>query len=171
VWIDNGDLLARVVDEDLVAGDVILPHARRQPALEAAQQLAEAAVAVAVGPGRPVFLPEHHHGDAGLLQIDDQLGPVGLRTPAGTLLDPGTVEEPLLEGVVGELARQRPAQPRVHGALQVLLDGAAGNAQHARNLAAAGAVAGQTQHLALLSHGQFPLRRHPAPPSLSTRGS
>ena len=29
VRIDDGDLLAGVVDEDLVAGDVILPHARR----------------------------------------------------------------------------------------------------------------------------------------------
>ena len=103
VWIDDGDLLAGIVDKDLVAGDVILPHARLQPALEAAEQVAEATVAVPVGLDRPVFLPEHHHGDAGLLQIDDQLGPVGLRATAGALLDSGMVEEPLLEGVVGEL--------------------------------------------------------------------
>ena len=58
--IDDGDLLAGVVDEDLVAGDMVLPHGRREPALEAAEELAEAAVAVPVGMDRPVLLPEHH---------------------------------------------------------------------------------------------------------------
>ena len=170
VRIGDRDLLAGIVDEDLVAGIVILPHARRQPALEAAEQLAEATVAVPVGLDRPVFFPEHHHGDAGLLQIDDQLGPVGLRAAAEARLDPGPGEQPGLEGIVGEIARQRPAQPHVRGARQVLLNGAAGHAQHACDLAAAGAVPGQTQHLAQLSHGQLPLRRHPVPPSRSTGG-
>ena len=37
-----------------------------------------------------------------------------------------------------------------------------------RDLAAAGSIAGQAQHLAQLSHGQLPLCRHPVPPSRST---
>ncbi|WP_164761877.1 MULTISPECIES: hypothetical protein [unclassified Mesorhizobium] len=39
--VDNGDLRARIVDEDLVAGDVMLPHRRRKPPFETAKEIAE----------------------------------------------------------------------------------------------------------------------------------
>jgi hypothetical protein len=56
-WIDDRDLLARVVDENLVASDVVLPHAGRQLALELAEQFAVAAVRVAFRMNCPIFLP------------------------------------------------------------------------------------------------------------------
>ncbi len=96
--VDDGDLLAGIVDEDLVAGDMVLPHRRRQPPLEAAKQIAEPAVAVAAGMDRAIFFPQDQQGDARLLQLDDQLGPVRLRAPPHALLDPGRVEQPASQG-------------------------------------------------------------------------
>ena len=159
--IDDGDLLAGIVDEDLVAGDMVLPHGRREPALERTEELAEAAVAIAVGMDGPILLPEDLQRDAGLLQLDDSIGPVGLGPATLSLLDAGAGEEPALQGLVGQLARQGPAQARLFGALEVLLDGAARDPQPLGDVAHARAVPGKAQHLAQLSHGQLPLGRHP----------
>jgi hypothetical protein len=41
--IDNPDPLARIIDERLVPGDMMLAHHWRQPAFEPAKQLAKAA--------------------------------------------------------------------------------------------------------------------------------
>jgi hypothetical protein len=54
--IDDRDPLAGIVDERLLSGDVVLPHHRAQPPLEAAQQIAEPAVAVALLVDLPIFL-------------------------------------------------------------------------------------------------------------------
>jgi hypothetical protein len=56
--VHDADALAGIVDENLVAGDMVLPHHRRQPPLEAAEQIAEAAVAISFRMRRPVFLPQ-----------------------------------------------------------------------------------------------------------------
>ena len=53
--IDDRNPPAGIVDERLLAGDVVLAHHRAQAALEAAQQIAESAVAVLVD--LPIFLP------------------------------------------------------------------------------------------------------------------
>lgn len=55
--IDDGDLPAGIVHEDLVAGNVLLAHGRRQTMSEAAVEFAEAAVAVAARMSRAVLLP------------------------------------------------------------------------------------------------------------------
>ena len=56
--IGDPDPLARIVDERLLPGDVVLAHHRRQPPFEPAKQIAEPAVAVALGMDLSVFLPE-----------------------------------------------------------------------------------------------------------------
>jgi hypothetical protein len=61
--IDDGDLLAGVVDEHLVTGDLMLAHHRGQPPLEFAIKIAEPRVAVAARMA-PVLLPQHHQIDA-----------------------------------------------------------------------------------------------------------
>jgi hypothetical protein len=72
----------------LLAGGVVLPHGRRQPMFELAVELAEPAVAVAVGVCRAVFLPQHGRIDPGALHLADQRGPIGLDPAARPHLGP-----------------------------------------------------------------------------------
>ena len=139
---------------------MVLAHGRREAALERAEELAEAAVAIAFGMDSPVLLPEDLQRDAGLSQLDDRIGPVGLRSTALSLLDAGTGKQPALQGLVGQRAGQGPAQAGLFGALEVLLDGAARDPEPLGNVAHAHAVTGKAQHLSQLSHGQLPLGRH-----------
>ena len=55
--IDDPDLLARVIDEYLVASGVVLAHHRRQAPLELPEQVAEPRVAVAIRMPRPDIPP------------------------------------------------------------------------------------------------------------------
>jgi len=72
------DGLPGIIDKHALAGRMRLPHGRRQPALPGAVQLAPAAVAVAVGFGLPIFLPQQHQGDAGPAQLVVDMGPIRL---------------------------------------------------------------------------------------------
>ena len=82
--IGDPDPFARIVDERLLPGDVVLTHHRGQPPFESTQQIAETAVAVALGMDLSVFLPEDRHRDARTLQLARQGGPPPLpcATPA-----------------------------------------------------------------------------------------
>ncbi len=135
--IDDWHPLAGIVHEGLVASGVLLAHRRRQALLEAAEQFAEAAVAVSVGMDAAIFLPEHKKRHARLLQFDGELGPIRLLASPLALLDPGAGEQPMLERLIGQFARQWPGQARQRRPLQVILHGAARNTKHHRNLAAA----------------------------------
>jgi hypothetical protein len=106
--VDDRHLLAGVVDEDLVAGDVVLAHDRRQPPLELAVQVAEARVAVAVGLRLPVLLPQDHQADAGPLHLAGQRRPVRLGAAAAARAHTGAGKQLLLQELVGQLRRQRP---------------------------------------------------------------
>jgi hypothetical protein len=90
--IDDGDLLAGVIDEQLVAGDVVLPHGRCQAMLEVTVELAEAAVAVPVGMASAVFFPEHHEVDAWSLHLAHQCSPIRLGASAQPGLGAGASE-------------------------------------------------------------------------------
>jgi hypothetical protein len=158
--VDDGDLLAGIVDEHLVAGRVILPHDRREPPLERAEQIAEPAVAIALRVGLAILLPQQHQIDAGPLQLAGERRPVRLRSAAKAPLHAGAGEQPLLERDIGQLGRQRPGEPRRLGSLQIVLDRAARHAEHPPDLARADAVADQPQYLSYLPHGQLSPRRH-----------
>ena len=85
--VDDRQRLAGIVDEHLVAGDMVLAHRGRKPLLETAEQLAEPAVAVAIRMNRAIFLPKDLQGHARPLQLDRQRAPIGFHPPAQALLD------------------------------------------------------------------------------------
>ena len=87
--IGDPDPLARVVDERLLPGDVVLAHHRGQPPFETAKQIAEAAVAVTLRMDLSIFLPEDRHRDARTLELARQGRPVRLGPPPLALRDPG----------------------------------------------------------------------------------
>ncbi len=160
--IDDPDLLAGVVDEDLVAGGMVLAHHRGEPALELPVEIAEPGVAVAVRMGLPVLLPEHHQVDPGAAHLPDQARPVRLGQPAHALLHPGPGKQALLQHRVGDLGAERPGQAGGARSGEVVLHGRAGDAQRSPDLSRTRPVAGETQHLFDLSHGQLSPGRHPA---------
>src|SRR5690606_25111881 len=62
--VDDGDRLPGVIDEELLAGPVLLAHDEVEAALPGAVALAEAAILVAVGVKRLVLLPQQHERHA-----------------------------------------------------------------------------------------------------------
>jgi hypothetical protein len=58
--VEDGDLLAGEVDEQLVACDMVLAHGRAQAQFVFPEQLTTSAVAVSVGMNGAVFLPQEH---------------------------------------------------------------------------------------------------------------
>ena len=60
--VDDLDGGPGVVDEHLLAGEMGLAHGRREAGFPGPMQIAEAAVAVAGGPGRPILLPQQRQG-------------------------------------------------------------------------------------------------------------
>ncbi len=71
-----------------------------QPPFESTKQIAEAAVAVTLGIGVSVFLPEDRHRDAGTLQLARQGRPARRDPPPLALRDPGATKELALERIV-----------------------------------------------------------------------
>ncbi|MCY1358188.1 hypothetical protein D9M69_447130 [compost metagenome] len=145
--IDDRHPLAGIVHEGLVASGMLLAHRRRQALLEAAEQFAEAAIAVSVGMDTAIFLPEDQQRDARLLQLDRELSPIRFLASPLALLDPGAGEKPMLKRIVGQFSGQWPGQPRHGCSLQIILHGAACNAEHHRDLAATCSASGKPEHL------------------------
>ena len=92
--IGDPDPLARIVDERLLPGDVVLAHHGSQPPFEPTQQIAEPAVAVTLGMDLPVFLPEDRHRHARTFQLARQARPVRLDPPPLALRAAGAAEKP-----------------------------------------------------------------------------
>jgi hypothetical protein len=86
-----------------------------------------------------------------------QAGSTRRRMPRGA---PLRGKKPSLQHRVGQLTRQRPNQPRHLRPLQIILDRAAGDAQHPPNLPRADTFASQSQCVSYLPHRQLSLRRH-----------
>jgi hypothetical protein len=110
--IDDRHLLARVVDKQLVASSMVLAHHRREPPLELTEEIAEARVAVTVGVGLAVLLPQHRQIDAGSLSLAHERAPVRLVPPTQPWSEAAATEETLLEHRVGDLGAERPIKPR-----------------------------------------------------------
>ncbi len=102
---DHRHGVAGVVHKELLAAQVGLAHGHRQPGFPAAVELAEAAVAVALGVGLDVLVPEDLQRDVLALQLAVHRRPVGLR-PATMALPPSSLPiEARLELGVGQLQR------------------------------------------------------------------
>ena len=101
--IGNPDPLARIVDERLFSGDMVLAHHWRQPSFEPAKQIAETAVAIALGMDLSVFLPKDHHRHAGSFQLARQGRPVRLDSPPLARRDPGPPKEPMFQSLLGDV--------------------------------------------------------------------
>ena len=143
--IGDPDPLARIVDERLLPGDVVLAHHGGQPPFETAKQIAEAAVAVTLRMDLSVFLPEDRHRDARTLQLARQGRPVRLGPPPLALRDPGPPIQPRFQSLVGDVVRQRPCQPGRRRPLQIVLDRRARHAKTSPDLARAHPIVAQPQ--------------------------
>ena len=77
--IGDADPLAGIVHERLLAGDMMLAHHWRQPTFEAAQQIAEPTVAIAVRMRRPMLPPQKLQRHAWSLELAMDCRPVRQR--------------------------------------------------------------------------------------------
>ena len=151
--VDQLDGLPGIVDKHALAGRMRLAHRRRQPALPGAVQLAPAAVAVAVGFGLPVFLPQQHQGDTGPAQLVVDMGPIRLGLATRSLGTAGAGIQHRLQRPVAQCRRQRPAKLRGGNPLEGERDGAARHPDRARNGSLGGAAfVLEAQNLAYPSH-------------------
>ncbi|WP_287064825.1 hypothetical protein [Mesorhizobium sp.] len=96
----------------------------------------------------------------GFLSSNPKIGPVWFCASSRALFDAVASEEFVLERIVGQFARQGPAQSNRGCTLQIILHRTARYPQYDRNLAGARPASGKPQHLSQLSHGQPSLCRH-----------
>lgn len=102
--------VAGVIDKQLVAAGVGLPHRHRDARGPAAVQLAEPRIAISVGMPLSVLVPQDLQRDVLALQLAVNRCPIGLATPPVPLLLSGCGEELLFEHPVGHVGRQWPTQ-------------------------------------------------------------
>ena len=132
--VDDVQRIAGVVDEDALAGDMMLAHGRRQPPLPAAVEVAEPAVSVAVlGMDGAVLLPHQRERDPLAPKLAMDRRPVRLRQAAPRLAARRR-EKPALDVSVGRARRQRPGQAGAIGALKVLRNRRLSDRQARRDL-------------------------------------
>jgi hypothetical protein len=109
--VDDRRLLPGVIDEDLLAGPVLLAHREPMAGEPLAVVVAEPGVAVAVGVLLEILEVQQFQGDAGLLPLGVEVRAIGdgAAAPAGRR----HAVETGLQDVVGELLDLLPVQPRV----------------------------------------------------------
>lgn len=164
--IDDPDRVARPVDEQLLAGEMRLPHRRRDRSPPRVVQLAEARVAVAVRLLGQILLPQQRERHAATRQLALHLRPVDRRT--GAFVADDRKQAPVELDVV-EPVRQRPSEARDRGPAHVLRRLRLADAGRLADLAVAqskGVL--QAKHLAHFAHRQS-LRRHRLTPLLRGR--
>ena len=108
---DHRHRVAGVIDKQLVAADVSLPHRHRQSRRPTAVQLAEARIAIPLGAALDVLVPQHRQGDVLALELTVNLSPIGLDMTPMALLGASGREQRRLQRGVGHLTGQWPAQP------------------------------------------------------------
>ena len=153
--IDDRRLLAGVVDEQLLAGAMDLPHGQASVLEPPAVDLAVLRVAVPVRMVLEVLEVEQLQGDAGLAPFAVDVGAIRPR-PRGALGDrgEGARVEPRLQRLVGQGLDGGPVQPGLLGLLQDDGDGAEADAQALGHLAVGPAQDPLlAEDLADLSHG------------------
>src|SRR6266851_919253 len=149
---DHRHRVAGVIDKQLVAAGMGLPHRNRDPGGPAPVQLAEPRIAIPVGMPLDVLVPKDLQRDVLALQLAVNRRPVGLGATAVTLLlaDPG--KELRFQRRVGQLARQWPVQPGDREPLQCQPDGRERHADSAGDLVAGYPGGLQPKHVAHLAH-------------------
>lgn len=131
--VAHGDRVARVINEELLAGTVLLAQAHGLLAEPLAVELAVLAVAVPFGSvRRPVLLPEQLQGDVAAAQLVADVSHVR-RRPRRAVALPHR-EQQGIQALLVHPRRQRPAQPRGTRPPQVVRHRAAGQAAAARDL-------------------------------------
>ena len=151
---DHRHRVAGVIDEQLVATHVGLPHRDRELAFPDSVQLAEARVAVALRIARDVLVPQDRQRDVLALELAMDSGPVGLDLTPVTLLRAGIGEQPRLECGFGHVLGHRPAQPGSLEAFDCRADRRRGHANPTRDLTGRYATNElQPKHFAHLAHG------------------
>jgi hypothetical protein len=159
---DHRHRVAGVIDKQLVAADVSLPHRDRQSRRPTAVQLAEARIAIPLGTALDVLVPQHRQGDVLALELAVNLSPIGLDMTPMALLGAGCREQRRLQRGVGHLSRQWPAQPGTRHPFQGQPDSRRRNTYSAGNLVEPDPGGRQTKYFAHLAH-RCPLCWHPLP--------
>jgi hypothetical protein len=159
---DHRHRVAGVIDEQLVAADVGLPHRDREPRRPTAVQLAKARIAISFGAAFDVLVPQHRQGDVLALELAVNLSPIGFDMTPMALLGASRREQRRLQRCIRHLCRQWPAQPGTRQSLQRQPDSRRRNADSAGNLVEPDPRGPQTKHFAHLAH-HCPLCWHPLP--------
>jgi hypothetical protein len=115
---DHRHRVAGIIDKQLVAAGMGLPHRHRNPRCPAAVQLAKARIAIPVGMQLDVFVPQDLQRDVLALQLAVKRRPIGLGTATMPLLFADRSEELRFQRGIGHLGRQRPVQFRCRQPLQ-----------------------------------------------------
>ena len=149
--VDHRERRAGVIDEQALAGDVVLPHGRRQPRLPGAVELAETAIAVAVGVDGAMLLPQQLQRHPWPAQLAVDCRPV---RPRSTILGRrGRRIEPALQLFVRQPFRQRPGQAGTPRPPDAFPGGRRAHPEAGGDLAFGHAGGGQPQHVADFAHG------------------
>jgi hypothetical protein len=104
------DGVAGIVDEQLLAGTMGLPHRHRQIGRPAPVKIAETAVAVAVRVAGDVFVPQDLQRHMLALQLPVHISPVRLGRPAMARLRAGRLVERGPQDRVTDLLAKRPGK-------------------------------------------------------------
>ena len=156
---DDRNAVARVIDEQPLAGGVRLAHRHRQRLLEGSIKLAEPRVAVAARVRGDVFVPEDQQGDVLALQFVMHAGPVRFLDPPMAAFAASAGVERRLQRLVVHLLWKGPGQARAVHPLQCLPHRRARQAKPAGDLVRRYRRRLQPNNLARTAHPN-PLRWH-----------
>ena len=156
--------VAGEVHEQLLAGDMGLAHGRRDAAAPFAVEVAEPAVAVAVGMLAAIFLPQQHQRHAAAAQLGMDVGPVRQRLRLRRVVARRR-EQLALQRRIVELVRDRPGDADHRRAPEILPDRRAADPQRLSDhpLARPAGIP-QAQNFSNLAHRQS-LGGHRASPA------
>jgi hypothetical protein len=152
--VDHRQGLPGEIDEQLVAGQVGLAHGQRHPAAPGGVEVAEPAVAIALGLFGPVFLPKQQQGHSGSTKLRMDPRPVG-RRPQCLRQRKGWAEQPRLQLSIVQPGRYRPADADHRRPAEILGDRVAADPDRGGDLPlalATGVLA--AKDFSNLAHGQ-----------------
>jgi hypothetical protein len=150
--VDDFQRRAGVVHERACAGDMALPHGRRQPRRPGAIKLAEPAVAITIGVRAAMLFPQQPQRDARPAQFTMDGRPVRLRSSIARADPRRRIEKPL-QHLIAQIVGQRPTQAGAARPPQAFARRRGADRQARRNLTFRHAAGTKPQHVAYLAHG------------------